>query len=88
MFEVYGQLIRAQLQISATDLTPTATGLIYFNTATKVVKWYDGVSAWKTAVDTDTQQTLSNKTLVAPVVQSDLNLSNNASVKLFEAYLK
>jgi uncharacterized delta-60 repeat protein len=85
MFEVYGPLIRAQLQLSATDLTPTATGLIYFNTATKVVKWYDGVSSWKTAVDTDTQQTLSNKTLVAPVVQSDLNLSNNASVKLFEA---
>jgi hypothetical protein len=61
MLEVYGQLIRAQLQISATDLTPTATGLIYFNTTTGV-KWYNG-SVWKTAVDLDTAQNLTNKNL-------------------------
>ena len=59
MLEVYGQLIRAQLQISATDLSPTATGLIYFNTNTGV-KWYNG-TAWKTAADLDSSQTLLNK---------------------------
>lgn len=60
MLEVYGQLIRAQLQISATDLSPTATGLIYFNTTTGV-KWHNG-TAWKIAADLDSSQTLSNKT--------------------------
>jgi uncharacterized delta-60 repeat protein len=84
MFEVYGQLIRAQLQLSATDLTPTATGLIYFNTASKVVKWYDGDGNWKVAVDTNTQQTLLNKILTSPVVTNTINLDNNASISFYE----
>lgn len=61
MLEVYGQLIRAQLQISATDLSPTATGLIYFNTTTGI-KWHNG-TAWKIAADLDSSQTLTNKNL-------------------------
>lgn len=61
MLEVYGQLIRAQLQISATDLSPTATGLIYFNTTTGI-KWHNG-TVWKIAADLDSSQSLSNKNL-------------------------
>lgn len=61
MLEVFGQLIRAQLQISATDLSPTATGLIYFNTTTGI-KWHNG-TAWKIAADLDSSQTLTNKNL-------------------------
>lgn len=56
---VYGELTRAQLQLSASDLTPTATGLTYFNTSTGV-KWYNG-SAWLTAADTSTSQVFTNK---------------------------
>ena len=63
MAQIYGELVRAQLQSSATDLTPTATGLVYFNTSTGL-KWYTG-SAWKIAVDLDSTQTLAGKTLDA-----------------------
>ena len=63
MSQIYGELIRAQLQQSASDLSPTATGLVYFNTTTGL-KWYNG-SAWKVAVDLDSTQTLAGKTLDA-----------------------
>ena len=43
---VYDQLIRAQLQNASADLTPTATGLVYFNTTAVKPYMYDGVS-WK-----------------------------------------
>lgn len=58
---VFGELIRAQLQNSASDLTPTATGLVYFNTSTGL-KFYDG-SAWRTAATLNNTQTLTNKSL-------------------------
>lgn len=56
---IYGELLRAQLHNSASDLTPTATGLVYFNTSTGL-KWYDG-SAWRTAVELTSTQALTNK---------------------------
>lgn len=56
---IYGELVRAQLQQSASDLTPTATGLVYFNTTTGV-KWYTG-AAWLTAADLTTSQVFTNK---------------------------
>lgn len=56
---VYGQLIRAQLHLSASDLTPTATGLLYFNTSTGPT-WYNG-SAWRTAADLSSSQVFTNK---------------------------
>lgn len=56
---VYGELLRAQLHLSASDLTPTATGLVYFNTTTGP-KWYNG-SAWLLAADTTTSQVFTNK---------------------------
>lgn len=56
---IYGELLRAQLHNSASDLTPTATGLVYFNTTTGL-KWYDG-SAWRTAVELTSAQVITNK---------------------------
>jgi hypothetical protein len=58
MARVYGELIRAQLQLSATDLV-SATGLIYFNTTTGP-KWHNG-TAWMTAADLSSAQTFTNK---------------------------
>lgn len=57
--DVYGELIRGQLHLSASDLTPTATGLIYYNTSTGP-KWYSG-STWLTAADLSTSQVFTNK---------------------------
>lgn len=61
MAQIYGELIRAQLQISASDLSSPAAGLVYFN-STDGVKWYNG-SDWKTAVDLNSTQTLQAKTI-------------------------
>jgi len=65
MAQIYGELIRAQLQVSSSALSPTAIGLIYFNSGAGTdagINWYSG-SAWKTAVDLNSSQTLSTKTL-------------------------
>ena len=72
MAQIYGELIRAQLQVSSSALSPTATGLVYFNSGTGTdagLNWYAG-SAWKTAVDLNSLQTLSTKTLDATCVIS------------------
>jgi hypothetical protein len=61
MAQIYGELIRAQLQVSASDLSSPVIGLVYFNSTTGA-KWHTG-SAWKVAVDLDSSQTLSAKTL-------------------------
>jgi hypothetical protein len=61
MAQIYGELIRAQLQVSASDLTSPVVGLVYFNSSTGM-KWHTG-SAWKVAVDLDSTQELSGKTL-------------------------
>ena len=61
---IYGQMIRAQLQSSATDLTTPVNGLLYYNSVAGSVKWYNG-SAWKSAVidgGTATDLSLSNPT--------------------------
>jgi hypothetical protein len=78
MASIYGELIRAQLHLSASDLTPVASGLIYLNTTSHQVKWYAN-AAWKTAVDLDTVQTLTNKTLTAAVLNSYSDLTESAS---------
>jgi hypothetical protein len=48
------------LHNSASDLSPTSTGLVYFNTTSSLVKWYTG-SAWVTAADTTSSQVFTNK---------------------------
>lgn len=56
---IYGQMIRAQLESSATDLLTPVNGLIYYNSVAGGVKWYNG-SAWKSAViDSGTATNLS-----------------------------
>lgn len=42
MAKIYGELEKAQLENSATDLASTANGLVYFNTTSKTPKYYDG----------------------------------------------
>jgi len=60
MAKIYGLLEKAQLESAAADLTPVATGLVYFNTGTSFSKIYNG-SVWKTFVETDSAQVLTNK---------------------------
>lgn len=55
-----GQMLGAQFENASGDLTPTSTGLVYFNTSTAFIKYYNG-SSWKTVVDTDSIQTITNK---------------------------
>lgn len=60
MAKIYDQLFKAQLENSASDLSPAATGLIYFNTVSLFGKVYNG-TVWKTLVETDSAQVLTNK---------------------------
>jgi hypothetical protein len=78
MASIYGELIRAQLHLSASDLTPVASGLIYLNTSSHQVKWYAN-AAWKTAVDLDTAQTLTNKTLVSAVIDAYVDINEETT---------
>ena len=66
---VYSQLVQAQLENSASDLSSTSIGLTYYNTASNVVKWYTG-AAWLTAADLTSTQTLANKTLTSATLTS------------------
>lgn len=64
MAQIYGELIRAQLQLSASDLASPVAGLAYFKTDTKTLRFYKGVSdGWSEAVDLTAVQQLDNKTL-------------------------
>ena len=66
---VYSQLVKAQLENLASDPASNPDGLVYLNTTSNVVKWYAN-SSWRTAVDTDTVQSLSGKTFTDDVVFS------------------
>lgn len=50
MAQIYGELIRAQLQSSATNLSSAAPGLIYLNSGDKKPTVYDGTS-WQKLVN-------------------------------------
>lgn len=56
------QVFRMQLENSAADLTPASRGLVYFNTSTSLISYYNA-SVWKVVADTSTIQTLTNKTM-------------------------
>lgn len=63
MADIYGQLIKSQLENLGSDPGGTPpTGLIWINTGTSVAKFYDG-SAIRTVADTASTQTFTNKTL-------------------------
>lgn len=62
MANIHGQLVKAILEKQASNPTgdDAVEGLIYYNTTSKEAKVHNG-TAFKTVVDTDTAQTLSNK---------------------------
>lgn len=64
--QVYGQLIKAQLEHLAADPTGVS-GKVYFDSALNLAKYYDNTS-WRTLVNLDLAQTLTNKTLTSPVL--------------------
>ena len=64
---VYSQLIKARIEQVASDLSETISGLLWHNTTSKKLKFYDGVAV-KEVVDTDSAQTLTNKTLTSPAM--------------------
>jgi hypothetical protein len=79
---VFSQLLYARIHQTASDLAETISGLIWQNTTTPRLKYYNG-SAVKELVELDTAQTLTNKTLTSPVittptgiVKSDVGLGN------------
>ena len=61
--EVNGELKNAVVEKFATDpVTGLITGRIYFNTVTNTTRLYDG-AVWRNSVNTDSTQTLTNKTI-------------------------
>ncbi len=68
MADIYGQLIKSQLENLGSDPGGTPpTGQIWFNTGTFLFKWYDG-SAIRVAASRDATETLTNKTLTSPTL--------------------
>jgi len=61
---IYGPLIRAQLELLASDPS-TASGLIYFNTGDKLMKMYDGTD-WQKLVTESSVQDLSVLPIITP----------------------
>lgn len=66
---VYSQLIKARFEQVASDLTENIKGLFWQNTTSNKVKYYDGGQV-REVCDTDSAQSLSNKTLSSPVVNN------------------
>lgn len=62
---VYGQLLRAAAETLGADPSTAAdkfTGRLWYNTATELLKYTTTAGAIKSLVDTDSTQTLTNKT--------------------------
>ncbi len=54
MADIYGQLVKAQFENSASDLSNVA-GIAYYNTSSGLLKYYDAVgTAWRTLATTAT----------------------------------
>lgn len=64
--EVYGQLIKAQLEKLASDPT-SSEARIYENTVAHTVKYYNG-TVWHTLPTLTGTETLTNKTLTSPTI--------------------
>jgi hypothetical protein len=69
MADIYGQLIKAQLENLTSDPSSPPEGLVYFKTDTNLIRFYDG-SAWHSVMDLDSTQTATNKTLTSPQVNT------------------
>jgi len=64
MAKIFGQLESAQAENLAANPASSSTGRVFFDTVLNVLKVYAG-AAWRSLVDTDSSQTLTNKTLSA-----------------------
>lgn len=72
---VFGELTRAQAELLSVD--PSALiGRFFYNTTSNLLK-YSTASAIKTLVDTDSTQTLSNKTAAGLTMSGTLAMANN-----------
>ncbi len=69
MADIYGQLIKAQLENLTSDPSSPPEGLVYFKTDTNLVRFYDG-SAWHSVMDLDSSQTATNKTFTSPQINT------------------
>lgn len=65
--KVYSQLEKAQLENTTSDTSSLPKGMVTYRTDLNLPKVSNGTTM-KTLVDTDTTQTLSGKTLTAPVI--------------------
>lgn len=82
---VYGILDTAFLEQQSSDpSTGATTGRFYLNTTSHEVKWYAN-SAWRTAMDLNTSQTASNKTLASPIVTTALTLNAAAECRFADS---
>lgn len=78
MANIYGELIKAQLENLAADIASPPTGIAYFNTVSNLPKFYDGAS-WRTLVTLTNTQTLTNKTLTGVVIGDYEDLTHIAT---------
>jgi hypothetical protein len=74
MAKIFGQLEKAQLENSASNPSNTASGLVYFNTTDFLTKIYNG-SGWKTFVETDTAQAITNKDIDGGTASNSLRFT-------------
>lgn len=77
---VYSQLIKARIEQVASDLSNTIAGLIWQNTTSKKIKFYDG-AAVKEIADTDSVQVLTNKELDMAFLTEQTSVTTPASGK-------
>ncbi len=76
---VYGPLEKATFELLAADpATVLGEGRVYYNTVSDLVKWYTG-AVWKTAVDLDSTQTMTGKTLTAPVIDDYFDINEESA---------
>lgn len=73
--KVFGQLEKAQLENTTADAASQPKGMITYRSDLNVAKVSDGAT-FKEIADTDTAQTLSNKTLATPVISAFATVGN------------
>lgn len=76
--KIFGQLEKAQAENVTSDTAAEPKGMLKYRTDTNVMKVSDGAT-YKEVVDTDTQQTLSSKTLTTPKVNAAVDVEQIAT---------
>lgn len=73
------ELVKAYLENLASDPTDGIyNGRVYLNTTDYIMKFYAN-SAWRTAMDLNTTQTATNKTLTSPVIDDYFDLNEESA---------